>query len=305
MNEPYLLESINDENPVERRQTRNRTRRKKETQVRNQHERRRRKPRKNKPSKRWVHTFSAWVGQRKCLILSLRFVRRMNATMLVRLFQDFPSQLAYLWITMKSSSDRLPRRTGLCVLFHAHQLLIITVGPRTKWWITRRIVRIGLKNANGGWWRCMWIRGQCKSGSARWWWRCGCGEWWCWDAIIDRRKFRSQTSDNMERWKSSQQGEESEEKRSEERRCRCRKGRKVAKHCVFSWFCGSGGLKSRLAKAPGAETSGEMRDEKLHAVVARSRFRSEKAQSTSGSDHFWKLRCWKSARRCGAKHVWK
>ena len=34
---------------------------------------------------------------------------------------------------------------------------------------------------------------------------------------------------------------------------------------------GSGGLKSRLAKAAGAETSGEMRDEKLHAVVARSR----------------------------------
>ena len=40
-----------------------------------------------------------------------------------------------------------------------------------------------------------------------------------------------------------------------------RKGRKVAKRCVFSWFCGSGGLKSRLAKAAGAETSGEMRDE--------------------------------------------
>ena len=69
-----------------------------------------------------------------------------------------------------------------------------------------------------------------------------------------------------------------------------RKGRTVAKHCVFSWFCGSGGLKSRLAKAAGAETCGEMRDEKLHAVVARSRFRSEKVQNTSGSD-FWKLRC--------------
>ena len=55
-----------------------------------------------------------------------------------------------------------------------------------------------------------------------------------------------------------------------------RKGRKVAKHCVFSWFCGSGGLKSRLAKAAGAETSGEMRDEKLHAVVARSTFGSKK-----------------------------
>ena len=84
-----------------------------------------------------------------------------------------------------------------------------------------------------------------------------------------------------------------------------RKGTKVARNCVFSWFCGSGGLKSRLAKAAGAETSGEMRDEKLHAVVARSRFRSEKVQNTSGSDRFWTLRCWKSARRCGAKHIWK
>ena len=84
-----------------------------------------------------------------------------------------------------------------------------------------------------------------------------------------------------------------------------RKSRKVAKHCVFSWLCGSGGLKSRLAKAAGAETSGEMRDEKLHAVVARSTFGSQNVKNTRGSDHFWKLRCRKSARRCGAKHISK
>ena len=51
-----------------------------------------------------------------------------------------------------------------------------------------------------------------------------------------------------------------------------RKGREVAKHCVFPVFCGSGGSKSRLAKAAGAETSGQMRNENLHAVVARSTF---------------------------------
>ena len=45
--------------------------------------------------------------------------------------------------------------------------------------------------------------------------------------------------------------------------------------------------------------------EKVHAVVARSTFRSENVQSTRGSDHFWKLRCRKSARRCGAKHISK
>ena len=98
---------------------------------------------------------------------------------------------------------------------------------------------------------------------------------------------------------------------------------------------GSGGSKSRLAKAAGAEPAGQMRDEKLHAVVARSRFPSQmykthqlrttfgswdvkkctplwreahlksKCTNTPGPDHFWKLRCRKSARRCGAKHISK
>ena len=43
----------------------------------------------------------------------------------------------------------------------------------------------------------------------------------------------------------------------------------------------------------------------MHAVVARSTFRSQNVQSTSASDHFWKLRCRKSARCCGAKHISK
>ena len=68
---------------------------------------------------------------------------------------------------------------------------------------------------------------------------------------------------------------------------------------------GSGGSKSRLAKAAGAEPAGQMRDEKLHAVVARSTFPSQNVQNTPGSDHFWKLRCRKSARGCGAKHISK
>ena len=110
-------------------------------------------------------------------------------------------------------------------------------------------------------------------------------------------------------------------------------------------ICGSGGSKSRLAKAAGAEPAGQMRDEtllevemlkkctplwreahfqvkmykthqlrttfgswdveKVHAVVARSTFPSQNVQNTPASDHFWKLRCRKSARRCGAKHISK
>ena len=68
---------------------------------------------------------------------------------------------------------------------------------------------------------------------------------------------------------------------------------------------GFGGSKSRLAKAAGAEPAGQTRDEKLHAVVARSTFRSEHVQSTPFWEHFWQLRCQKSARRCRAKHISK
>ena len=98
------------------------------------------------------------------------------------------------------------------------------------------------------------------------------------------------------------------ERRSEKRKSQkkedagARKGRKVAKHCVFPMICGSGGSKSRLAKAAGAEPAGQMRVEKLHAVVVRSTFPSQNVQSTPAPEHFWKLRCRKSARCCGAKH---
>ena len=52
-------------------------------------------------------------------------------------------------------------------------------------------------------------------------------------------------------------------------------------------------------------TFGSCDVEKVHAVVARSTFPSQNVQNTPGSDHFWKFRCRKSARRCGAKHISK
>ena len=126
----------------------------------------------------------------------------------------------------------------------------------------------------------------------------------------NRRKFRSQTSDNMDRWKAEQgRGREKRKIRRKKSKKKedadARKGRKVAKHCVFPMIWGSGGSKSRLAKAAGAEPAGQMRDEKLHAVVARRTFRSQNVQNTPGPDHFWQLRCRRSARRCGAKHISK
>ena len=52
-------------------------------------------------------------------------------------------------------------------------------------------------------------------------------------------------------------------------------------------------------------TFGSSDVEKVHAVVAGSTFPSQNVQNTPFSDHFWKFRCRKSARRCGAKHISK
>ena len=90
-----------------------------------------------------------------------------------------------------------------------------------------------------------------------------------------------------QRWEESEKRreekrreEKKEERRSEKRKSQkkedagARKG-KVAVHCVFPMSCGPGGSKTRLAKAAGAEPSGQRRDEQLHAIVARSTFRSQ------------------------------
>ena len=132
--------------------------------------------------------------------------------------------------------------------------------------------------------------------------------------FIYRRKFRSQTSDSMDRWKA-EMGRVREEKRRrkniKKRKSQkkedpgARKGWKVAKHCVFPKICGSGGSTSRLAKAAGAEPAGQMRDEKLHAVAARSTFRSQNVKSTRCSDRFWKLRFEKVHAVVAAKHISK
>ena len=108
--------------------------------------------------------------------------------------------------------------------------------------------------------------------------------------IIERSlevKLPTIWTDEKQRW------EESAKRREEERRSKKRKSQKKEDPGV------------EPAKAAGAEPAGQMRDEKLHAVVARSTFRSQNVQNTPGPDHFWKLRCQKGARRCGAKHMSK
>ena len=108
--------------------------------------------------------------------------------------------------------------------------------------------------------------------------------------------------------KRREEKKKEDQKRESPRRKKIQVREKVGKlrnTGVFPMICGSGGSKSRLAKAAGAEPCGQMRDEKLHAVATRSTLISQNVQSTPFSDHFWKLRCRKSARRCGAKHISK
>ena len=84
-------------------------------------------------------------------------------------------------------------------------------------------------------------------------------------------------TDEKQRWEESEKRRKRKSQKKDDPGAR--KGRKVANHSVFPIIWSSGGSKSRLAKAAGAEPAGQMRDEILHAVVARSTFASEK---------FWK-----------------
>ena len=130
-----------------------------------------------------------------------------------------------------------------------------------------------------------------------------------------RRKFRSQTSDNMDRWKAEQgRGREKRKIRREKiRRERvrkqedadARKGRKVAKHCVFPMICGSGGSKSSSLKRRVRSQLARWAMKNCTQFVREAHFEVKMCKNTPGSDHFWKLRCRKSARRCGAKHISK
>ena len=123
----------------------------------------------------------------------------------------------------------------------------------------------------------------------------------------------------MGRCREESQKSKSEKRKSEKRRSGKRKSEKVIRKKIqvfekvaksgnivfFPMFCGSGRSTSRLAKAAGAEPAAQMKDEKLHAIVARSTCPSHKVQNASGLEHFWKLRCRKSACPCGEKHISK
>ena len=77
-----------------------------------------------------------------------------------------------------------------------------------------------------------------------------------------------------------QRWEESEKRKSEKKEdASARKGRKVRIHFVFPMICGSRGSKSNLAQAAGAEPCGQMRNEKLHAVVREAHLKVKKVKT--------------------------
>ena len=78
----------------------------------------------------------------------------------------------------------------------------------------------------------------------------------------------------------------------------------MSKKCTPLWR--EAHFQVKMYKTPQLRTTfGSSDVEKVHPVVARSIFPSQNVQNTSASDDFWKLRCRKSARRCGAKHISK
>ena len=88
------------------------------------------------------------------------------------------------------------------------------------------------------------------------------------------------------------------------RRGRSQLARWEMKNCMPLWR--EAHFEVKMYKAHHSRTTfGSWDVEKVHAIVARSKFRSQNVQSTPRSDHFWKFRCRKSARHCGAKQISK
>ena len=111
-----------------------------------------------------------------------------------------------------------------------------------------------------------------------------------WEVLVEGSlevKLPTIWTDEKHSQEEAEPGRNSDVEKVSREKMHVRESRKVAKHYVFPMFCGSGGSKSRFAKAAGAKPAGEMRDEKLHAVVARGTFGSKKCQKLSRSEHFY------------------
>ena len=120
----------------------------------------------------------------------------------------------------------------------------------------------------------------------------------------ERVKRKSQKKESKERVKRKRQKKESKE-RVKRKKMQVREKVGQSRNTVFiQWFVATEGRKVGSLKRR-ARSHLARWDEKFHAVVVRSTFGSQNAQNTSCSGGFWKLRCRKSVRRCGTKHISK
>ena len=123
----------------------------------------------------------------------------------------------------------------------------------------------------------------------------------------DGKSQREEKSRRVEEWRCEKRKSQKKEDAD------ARKGRRVARHCVFPMICGPEGSKSRLAKGASAKPSADERwknctplwreahfevkmykahharttfgswdVEKVHSVVVRSTCRSQNVQNTPG-----------------------
>ena len=134
--------------------------------------------------------------------------------------------------------------------------------------------------------------------------------------LFDRRKFRSQTSDNMDRWKAEQgRGREKRKIRREKIRRERVRGQKIqmrekvgkSRNTVFfqgfvapevvAW---STFPSQNVQNTPAPDHFWKLRCQKVYAVVARSTLWSQNVQNTPFSDHLWRFKCWKSVEKVHA-----
>ena len=76
------------------------------------------------------------------------------------------------------------------------------------------------------------------------------------------------------------------------------------KNCTPLWR--EAHLQVKMLKTPHSRSHfGSSDVQKWHDAVARSIFVSQNVENTTWAEPFWKFRCSKMARRCGAKHICK
>ena len=123
------------------------------------------------------------------------------------------------------------------------------------------------------------------------------------------RRKKIQVREKVGKWRNTMffqwfVAPEGREVGSLKRRVRIHLARWHVKNCTPLWR--EAHFQVKMYKALHVRTTFRSWDvEKVHAAVVRRAFRSQNVQNTSASEHFYKLPCRKSARRCGAKHISK